>query len=433
MLVGMSSSSRGRLAAGLLLAVAILFHLGMLESLRSGRLNPLFDDSTHRKGQAVDFFTVYWGSEQGLEGKSLYQYDLPHGAGPREPPYAYSNFRYFPAWAMSVGWLITRPSPWAAYWMWVAITELLLLAGALWAWRLAGEWGAPGHWRTVVAALWLGFSPYYLELYLGQFTLPLSLMILGLLSLAERDNREALGRAWVLTLFWKFATSLYLPVFHRLRAWRVMLLGAAAVLLFTVPYFLLHPHDAPRFARYFVMGLGAKTHGGNHGAQALASVGMELVWPAGWAIQVRGIPLPLWRVLMLALTATAALLAWRRTLRGRDDLGMMLCLWTAMYFAISRDVWEHHTLMLLPVATWMIARVPHLRIPALIAALLLALPTPFALIDVHGLGPEIDPEPFWNAGTRLFYHAFKALPAMALLWMAYRELDLPEAGSGRDR
>lgn len=433
MLAPMPSSPGGRLAAILLLAIAAVFHLAMLESLRSGRLNPLFDDSTHRKGQAVDFFTVYWGCQQGLEGKSLYSYDLPHGSSPMEPPYAYSNFRYFPAWALSVGWLITRPAPWTAYWLWVALTEAMMLLGALWAWRLAGHWGASGNWRTVVPALWLGFSPYYLELYLGQFTLAVAWMILGLLSVAGRGDREGLGRGWVLSLFWKFATALYLPIFHRLRAWRVMLLAAGAVVLFTVPYFVLHPHDAPHFARYFVMGLGAKTHGGNHGAQALASVIAELVWPAGWALQLGGVSLPLWRGLMLALTATLTVVVWRRTLRGREDVGMMLCLWTAMYFAVSRDVWEHHTLMLLPVATWMLAKVPRLRVPVLVAWLVLALPTPFAWIDVHGLAPETDPEPYWSAGVRLGYHAVKALPAMALLWMAYRELELPDRGSGLDR
>src|SRR5438045_1449790 len=113
----MSRLKVGRPAALACLVLAFAVHLSLLESLGSGRLNPLFDDSTHRKGQAVDFFTVYWGSLQGLRGGSLYQYQLPHGpsaADPHEPPYAYSNFRYFPGFAFSIGRLLTLLKPWSA-------------------------------------------------------------------------------------------------------------------------------------------------------------------------------------------------------------------------------------------------------------------------------------------------------------------------------
>lgn len=422
MLPRMRNAARGAGFAWAGLVLALLFHGAMLESLRSGRLNGLFDDATHRKGQAVDFFTVYWGSLQGLTGHSLYTYDLPHGAGPHEPPYAYSNFRYFPAFAFSIGRLLTLPQPWTAYWAWLGLSELLMLLGAWWAFRLARKWGA-GAWAPVVPALWLGFSPFYLEMYLGQFTLPLAVGILGLLDLADSGRTAALSRAWVLSLFWKFATALYLPVFHRLRQRGAVLLAAAATALFTLPYFAFHRADLPRFARYFVMGLGAKTHGGNHGLQALLSVPFEALWPRGWSLHVHGAEAPLWRGAMLVFTLALVAAAWLRTLRGEERVPVMLCLWTAMYFAVSRDVWEHHALLLLPVLTWMLARLPARRAGVLVAGILLALPTPFALVDVPGLPPETDPEPSWGLGVRLLYHAWKALPAAWLLWVAYRELE----------
>ncbi|MBI5837611.1 MAG: DUF2029 domain-containing protein [Candidatus Eisenbacteria bacterium] len=423
----MRSSRAGAAAGWLALLAAALFHVAMLESLGSGRLDFLYNDATHRKGQAVDFFTVYWGSLQGLHGGSLYAYDLPHGAAAKEPPYAYSNFRYFPGFAFTIGRLLTLLQPWPAYWAWVALTELLCLLGSLWAWRLAGRWGATGGWRLAVPALWLGFASFYLELYLGQFTLVLAVGVLGLIGLAASGNGAGLARFWILSLLWKFATVLYVPVFHRQRAWRTLAVAAAAVALFTLPYFLSHPADLPRFARYFVMGLGAKTHAGNHGLQALVSVAAEAAWPAAWSVTVGGLAVPLWRGVVLALTLALVALAWRRTLRGRHDVPLMLCLWTSMYFAVSRDVWEHHALLLLPVLTWMLSRLPHRRAGVLLAGVLLALPSPLVFFDVPGLAPEADPEPLWGLGTRVLYHATRALPAAWLLWIGYREMGAGEA------
>ena len=42
--------------AGLLLAAGVAVHLVMFSSLSLKFLNPLADDSTHRRGQAVDFY-----------------------------------------------------------------------------------------------------------------------------------------------------------------------------------------------------------------------------------------------------------------------------------------------------------------------------------------------------------------------------------------
>ncbi|HVP38305.1 MAG TPA: glycosyltransferase 87 family protein [Candidatus Saccharimonadales bacterium] len=425
----MAARRAGKVLGWAALAVAVLVHAAMLESVASGRLNRLFNDSTHRKGQAVDFFTVYWGSIQGARGASLYTYDLPHGAAPHEPPYAYSNFRYFPGFAFTIGRLLTLLEPWPAYWLWVVLVEIGCLVGAWWSWRLAAQWGAAGGWRLAAPALWLGFTPYYLELYMGQFTLVLAVGILGLLALAEAGRERELGRTWVLTLLWKFATALYVPVFHRLRRWGVLAAAAGAVALFTLPYFALHRADLPRFARYFVMGLGAKTHAGNHGLQTLASVVAEALWPPAWALHAGPTELPLWRGGMLVLTLALVVAAWRRTLRGRLDVPLMLCLWTAMYFAVSRDVWEHHTLLLLPVLVWMLARLPRRRAGVLVAGVLLALPSPFVLVDVPGLPPEADPEPHWTLAVRLVYHAARALPAAWLLWVSYRELGSRVAGA----
>jgi hypothetical protein len=78
--------------------------------------------------------------------------------------------------------------------------------------------------------------------------------------------------------------------------------------------------------------------------------------------------------------------------------------------------------MLLPVLTWMLARLPAQRPWILASALLLVLPTPFHWIDVHGLAPEMDPEPFWSTAQRLWLHSWKALPALAILVVSYRGL-----------
>ena len=85
------------------------------------------------------------------------------------------------------------------------------------------------------------------------------------------------------------------------------------------------------------------------------------------------------------------------------------------YFLLYHHVWEHHYVMLLPVMVVLAMRHESWWLCALY--LLLALPTPFYLIDPHGQVAIVDAmrwtpiRPLWQD---LLYHASKAVPALLL-------------------
>jgi hypothetical protein len=65
-----------------------------------------------------------------------------------------------------------------------------------------------------------------------------------------------------------------------------------------------------------------------------------------------------------------------------------LALWTTTFFLVYHHVWEHHYVMLLPILVTLAMRStsPWLRA----VYILLALPTPFYLIDPHGQVAVLD-------------------------------------------
>jgi hypothetical protein len=99
----------------------------------------------------------------------------------------------------------------------------------------------------------------------------------------------------------------------------------------------------------------------------------------------------------------------------RPDVVMHTCLWMTVYFVIYHHVWEHHYVMVLPVLVALSMRRESLLLWGVY--LLLALPTPFYLIDPHGQVAVHEAmrwtpiRPLWQD---LAYHASKAVPLFVL-------------------
>jgi hypothetical protein len=116
---------------------------------------------------------------------------------------------------------------------------------------------------------------------------------------------------------------------------------------------------------------------------------------------------------------SACFIAWRRRLAIPEAI----TLWTTAFFCIYKDIWEYHHVMLLPVLVAMALR-HRTRVPVVIA-LLLALPTPFALY-AHTYG--ITPVQGWPAPLIVLHYGVKTLPVLGLyLWIAGRSLRSLEA------
>src|SRR4029079_9293182 len=123
-------------------------------------------------------------------------------------------------------------SPLTAFKAWVIIVELALLLCVgltLYHTRRNLDLGVR------LAAMWLVFTPYYLELFMGQFSFIQAALIFGMLLLAIKPASGvpllAVHTAslparfdvlWIASLLWKINTVLFTPVYLRLRRWRAL-------------------------------------------------------------------------------------------------------------------------------------------------------------------------------------------------------------------
>ena len=194
----------------LLLITGILVHLLFLVSLKTGWLNPLFNDSMHRFGPGADFFYIYAAGIKARLGESVYTI----GGHVEQVPYAYA-FRYAPFVADTLGAALSFFSAIKAYALWLILCELAMLRNI----RLTLEAAPDRRTGYIAAAMWLLFSPYYLELYVGQFTFITASMVFWSYLAWQRSHgagkSAAVGWAdlWFAAAVWlKMMPLLYLPI-----------------------------------------------------------------------------------------------------------------------------------------------------------------------------------------------------------------------------
>ncbi|MHB0858484.1 MAG: glycosyltransferase 87 family protein [Anaerolineae bacterium] len=393
----------------LLLAVALLFHLSLLVSWRTGFWNGYTFDSTVTAGRrGWDFYALYQAGHNVLTGISAYESDndkidvvVP----------LYTPFRYLPISAYTVGVLLNAVTPLWAFRLWVAFIELVLLGCAYYSWRLAHD----ARRGAVAAALWLFYTPYYLEIYLGQFSViqgALILLMLGAVAGPELVARPVWANRfslfWTLSLLWKQNTGLFAPLLLRLRRWQTLFWAGAAVLATSVPYFLLYPSALDAFLGNFQGGPPAPQLGNLGVRQFVYSLSLIRVPPA--TVEAQQLMQNVWVLLVLGLTL------WVTFSVRRIDVPLALCLWTTTYFMVYHHVWEHHYVLLLPVFVTLYLRTGSWRVLALYA--LVAIWTPYRLLDPDGRA-AVEASIRWTVPDShvlfLAYHGSKAVPTL-LLW-----------------
>ena len=409
----------------IILACAGLLHLGLLIGWRWQQpLVPYFFDATVLSGgRGLDFYSIYQAGYNARHGWDIYEGDPSRVQV--VVPYS-TPFRYLPPVAYTVGAALSLLSPLAAYKAWVVIVELTLLlcAGStLWLTRRELDLGVR------LAAMWLVFTPYYLELFMGQFSLIQAALIFGTLLLAFRPPARAGAAArlppafdwlWIASLLWKVNTVLFAPVWLRLRRWRA--LAAAAILgaVLTLPYFAIFP---AHFGDFLANNFGQSVRGHELGNLGLRQLVFEL-------LAIAGAGEPLQRAAQLALVALVVGAALALTLRRPVPLvANLLALWLAAFFLISPQVWEHHYVMLLPALVLAYWQRPG-WLPAALW-LLFALPTPFGFT---ALGPMLAANHDLRAfalepvGLLILQHASKAVPAaLVFVYLACETLREPAA------
>lgn len=398
-------------ASRVLLGIAVLVHGVMLLSWRTGILNPLYFDATVTHGRrGWDFYALYQAGHNVLTGHSAYATDgaqidvvIPDGA--------YTPFRYLPVSAYTAGVLLNLVSPLWAYRLWVAWIELALWMCIALTWRAVAD---PNR-RARLVAMWLCFTPFYLELYMGQFSFVQGALVFAILLRALRaDLGLHTDLVWAGSVLWKQNTALFLPLMVRLRRWRALVLVAFLLLLTAAPYFVLVPGSMDAFMRNFYSE-PPWFQFGNLGFRQLV---FDTMWSAGDVLGIE-IPATVYAGVQRAVVGLLLLVPLALTVLDRRlNVVTHLCLWMTTYFCVYHHVWEHHYVMVLPVLVVLSMRDESPWLWGVFV--LLALPTPFYLIDPQGQVAVLDAmrwtpiRPLWQD---LAYHASKAVPILVLYGM----------------
>lgn len=399
-------SPRTSIAGRSLLILALVAHLSFLVSWGTGFWNRFTFDSTATNGRrGWDFYALYQAGHNVLSGISAYE-----GDGDQidvAVPY-YTPYRYLPLPAYTLGVALNALSPPSAFGLWVVVTELVLLGCAFMSFRLGGS----ERRGTVLAAMWLCFTPYYLEIYLGQFSLIQSALILLMMASIARHPAEPgpdwrFGLPWVMSLLWKQNTGLFAPLLVRLRRWRSLGWGFLAVVATSLPYFILYPSGLTAFLANFRSG-PPTAQLGNLGVRQFLFSALSALIPSlspGDHAMLQSI----W------VAATLAFALWLTLCEPHPDPLLLLCLWTTTSFLIYHHVWEHHYVMLLPVYVMLFRRSGSRAILILYA--LVAVWTCYVLVDPRGMAAIHAPMRWTPLEPRVldvWYHACKAVPVLGL-------------------
>ncbi len=398
----------------LFLIPAALVACLMLVSLPLGILNPLFDDAMHRTGKAADFFAVYQAGTNVVEGVSMYSTTPTR----QEVPYYYP-YRYHPFVALTMGLAVQVLPPFAAYGIWIILLEILLIINAFKTWSLFED----KYQAAVAVSLWLVFSPFYLELFMGQFSFVMATLMFWALC-AWNDGKQKSGDVWwTLSLVVKSNTVLFAPVLLREGRWKPVVVGGAVAALIAIPYFAAIPGSYEQFAQNYSGGMSMSTLLGNQGFLAL--IGIAILRTSGlWTdnIQILGqrvpqmdqmmeTPLLLWTILVVGGTL---LITFRSQRVFKPELYL---LWILAYFLFYKHVWEHQYVMLLPVFVLLYHRMVTTGLPLSKTVFwssyaVIALPTLFFFFDRSPV--LFDPELSWEAWKSFAFHIPKPLAVLIL-------------------
>ncbi len=420
--------SRSLIAAGwsrALLVAGVALHVACLASLATHWLDPLFHDAVYRHGQGADFYSLYQAGHNVIIGRDVY---ADPTAATVVVPYGYP-YRYLPSAALTLGVASQVASCGTAYRAWVVATELMLLACILMSVRRACSRQA----GEAAAAAWLLFTPLYIELYMGQFSFAQATLVMAALTFWHRGEELRGAACWTGSILLKSWTAVFGAVLVRQRRWRTLAGAGLAVVAVNGPYFARFPGSLGTFAHLNFGGFRIDNISGNQGLAAfVASAYLRL--SGRWPSTLDGIArdyetlgrLASTPVLLLALVVVA--LSLFVTFRApRREAGRLVLLWTCAYFLFYKEVWEHHYVMLLPVFAFLVASGDvfadrGLGRAVLAAFVLVALPTPLALLD-GGAGPGLpDPDFRWGTGASLLWHGIKPLGALILYLALARDL-----------
>jgi hypothetical protein len=391
------------------LALALLFHLSLVSLWPASLWTHFTFDSAATRGQrGWDFYALYQAGHNVLTGVSAYESD---GAKIEVVVPPFTGYRYLPLTAYTLGALFNLLSPLAAFTVWVLLVESVLLFCAYYSWRLEFD----SRRGIILGVFWLCFTPYFLESYLGQFSLVQSALILLMMAATLQPSLKwRYDLSWVASLLWKQNTGLFIPVLLRQRRWRALAVALLAILLTSLPYFVLFPEALRAFWLGNFQSTLPNPQLGNLGIRQFLYSLVSTIAPS-LSPETHATLQQLW-VLAVLVTALWLTLSREALQENPADVALLLCLWTTTYFLVYHQVWEHHYVFLLPVYVLLYKRTHSWVV--LLLYILVALWTPYILIDPRGMAGYHMPirwTPLQPPMLDIGYHACKALPTL-FLW-----------------
>ena len=191
------------------LAAGLLIHAFFLAALSTDLLRPFFNDASHTR-RGFDFGVFYLAGQALAEGRDIYSVSGAFG------------FRYLPAFAL-IASLFSHFQPLTAYLLHLCCTELFLATNLYLTWRWVEE---PR--RGLALFMWLAFSPYFLELYMGQVSFWAASLLFWLIVGLHSGRQWTASFCWAGALLVKPNALILVPALLKLRASPRPRLGAAS-------------------------------------------------------------------------------------------------------------------------------------------------------------------------------------------------------------
>jgi hypothetical protein len=380
----------------------------------------LFNDSAHRAGPGADLFALYHAGACAGRGDPLYT----RVESPPRSPYFFP-FRYLPILADTLGRVLAHLAPRTAYIAWAVFLEALLALAILGVFEISAAAGE----RAFGVALLALSTPYLLELHMGQLTFAAALFATAAALAGERRLgavpesrarglvvRILEGAALAAACALKMVAIPALPLWAKRRRFGIFTAASLAIVSLAAIGFALHPSELGAFfGANFEAPLGGLDTGNVGPVYAIALIARGLGASAGDAEVAR---LASFAHLGI-LAATFAIVLFSRERRLWAGVAALI----VAHFVGYVHVWEHHmsAVILVGAVVWLKRRdlaVPPGRAWSGLVALclvLLALPTPFALLDAASDPAAWDAGGRWALGAKLSVACAKAVP-LAALW-----------------
>ncbi len=389
--------------------IAVIFHIVLVAGAAFGWFDDFFHGTHYTANHGLDLKALYQAGEDLAKGDPIYKI----------PPYeeGYTPYRYLPIGA-AIGIGLSRLSFEHAYIVWFILLEVFMLISLV-------------HLRSylisdedfyIALSMYLFFTPFYVELFMGQYSLIQATFILLMLTQLY-SNRPGTGYSyWIASVLWKLNTFLALPVLIKYGKWKPVLWAVGLTLLSLIIYGIIFGKNV-----FYFFGI-------NFRAPAIyqeGNLGLRMLWDS-IILHVFGLGHPAegggtyvlstgGKILSMLLPIGVLIACFHALFKARKGKFIdLICLWIAAYFLLYTDIWEHHYIMLLPILVVQYSR-KHWPL-ILICYLFVAVPTTFAFSGniplIYIPGNENDAS-LWSI---LLHHALKPIPTLIFFIALWRHI-----------